>query len=169
MLHCNSNMSHRTFPYRPTVEIRPCNVRPLFPDNTYVTRLLDYLAALNVRLEISSEPEQWLYHPRYRTLSVWLPDLNTQPLSYIVVILAHEIGHVLDFDENPHYVTLIADLHWSEVPDHIELVAFTRGFVVLQQLHIPVTVQQYLALIEQPMSDAVARELLGTPPQSVAL
>lgn len=134
-------------------------VRERFPDNIYVQRLLDYLQRLNVRLDVSTEPEQWLYVPRERSLWVWMPDLHTQPLTYIVVILAHEIGHVLDFDANPHYKAIIEDLHWSEVPDHLERTAFVRGFHVLQQLHIPITLPQYVSLIEQPMADAVLREL----------
>lgn len=139
------------------------SVKNMFPDNVYVHRLLHYLDILNVRIGVSSEPEQWLYHPRYRTLWVWTPDLQTQPLTYIVVILAHEIGHVLDFDANPHHKTIIADLHWSEAPDYIERIAFVRGFHVLQQLQIPVTLSQYISLIESPMAEAVARELqLGT-------
>lgn len=134
-------------------------MRLLFPDNQYIRRLLDCLEQLGVRLAASTEPEQWLYHPGLRTLWVWVPDLHIQPLTYIVVILAHEIGHILDFDANPHHQAQIADLHWSEVPDHIEQAAFVRGFYLLQQLHIPVTLTQYLALIEQPMAASVARQL----------
>lgn len=139
-------------------------VRNLFPEHPYVRSLLDCLRTLNVRLAISTEVEQWLYHPKYRTLWVWEPDLRTQPLAYIVVILAHEIGHVLDFDEKPHYVEITKNLHWSEVPDEIERSAFVRGFLLLQQLRIPMTLEQYLFMIEQPMAAEVEEEIVTRYP-----
>lgn len=136
-------------------------IRRLFPANVFVQRLLQRLESLNVRLGVSTEPEQWLYHPGYRTLWVWEPDLRTQPLSYLVVILAHEIGHVLDFDEKPHYRAVTRDLHWSQVPDEIECSAFVRGFQLLQELAVPMTLSQYLQMIERPMADQVHAWLTG--------
>lgn len=143
-------------------------VRRLFPTNVFVQRLLTRLESLNVRLAISTEQEQWLYHPGYRTLWVWEPDIRTQPLSYIVVILAHETGHVLDFDEKPHYRAIIQNLHWSQVPDEIECSAFVRGFLLLQELAIPMTLPQYLQMIERPMADQVHTWLINcyAQPQS---
>ncbi|HEY8417183.1 MAG TPA: hypothetical protein VIK93_03995 [Limnochordales bacterium] len=135
-------------------------VRRLFPGNIYVQRLLAKLEQLNVGLGISSEPGQWLYHPAYRTLWVWVPDLRTQPLSYLVVILAHELGHVLDFDEKPHYRAITRDLHWAQVPDEIECSAFVRGFLLLQELGVPISLGEYLAMIETPMAAQVGWELL---------
>src|SRR5690625_1958525 len=35
------------------------SVKNMFPDNVYVHRLLHYLDILNVRIGVSSEPEQW--------------------------------------------------------------------------------------------------------------
>ena len=137
-------------------------VRRLFPGNIYVQRLLAKLEELNVGLGVSSEPGQWLYHPAYRTLWVWVPDLRTQPLSYLVVILAHELGHVLDFDEKPHYRTITRDLHWTDVPDEIECSAFVRGFFLLQELGVPISLGEYLAMIETPMAAQVGWELLTT-------
>ncbi|HLT59488.1 MAG TPA: hypothetical protein VKZ69_12045 [Limnochordales bacterium] len=143
-------------------------VRRLFPANVYVQRLLDRLEALGVGLGISTEPGQWLYHPGYRTLWVWEPDLRTQPLSYLVVILAHELGHVLDFDENPHYRAITRDLHWTAVPDEIECSAFVRGFLLLRELAVPIHLGQYLAMIETPMAAQVGWELLTRYPWALA-
>ncbi|HEY8531547.1 MAG TPA: hypothetical protein VIL08_04790, partial [Limnochorda sp.] len=81
--------------------------------------------------------------------------------SFLVVILAHELGHVLDFDANPHYRELVRDLHWSEVPLDIERSAFVRGFRILQALDIPVSLEAYLAMIEEPMASEVGRDLLA--------
>lgn len=155
--------NHHTGPYGDEA------VRMLFPENEYVQRLLDCLRKLNVRLGISNEREQWLYHPKYRTLWVWKPDLHTQPLSYIVVILAHEIGHVLDFDEKPHYREVTKNLHWSEVPHEIERSAFVRGFLLLQQLAIPITLPQYLYMIEPWMASTVEDELVAINPALAAV
>ncbi|OUN01680.1 MAG: hypothetical protein BAA04_00890 [Firmicutes bacterium ZCTH02-B6] len=139
-------------------------VRRLFPKNVYVQRLLAKLESLNVGLGVSTEPGQWLYHPAYRTLWVWEPDLSTQPLSYLVVILAHELGHVLDFDEKPLYRAITKDLHWTQVPDEIECSAFVRGFWLLQELQIPVDLGQYLEMIDTPMALQVGWELLAAHP-----
>ena len=139
-------------------------VRRLFPKNVYVQRLLAKLESLNVGLGISTEPGQWLYHPAFRTLWVWEPDLRTQPLSYLVVILAHELGHVLDFDEKPHYWAITRNLHWTQVPDEIECSAFVRGFLLLQELGVPINLPQYLAMIDTPMAAQVGWELLTVYP-----
>lgn len=139
-------------------------VRRLFPANVYVQRLLARLEELHVGLGISTEPGQWLYHPAYRTLWVWEPDLRTQPLTYLVVILAHELGHVLDFDEKPHYRAITRNLHWAQVPDEIECSAFVRGFWLLQELGVPISLGQYLATIDTPMALQVGWELLTRRP-----
>ncbi|MBO8141275.1 MAG: hypothetical protein H0Z37_03725 [Firmicutes bacterium] len=141
-------------------------VRRLFPPNVYVQRLLNKLEALHVGLRPSREWQQWLYHPAYRVLLVWEPDLRTQPLSYLVVILAHEIGHVLDFDEKPHYRALTRHLRWWQVPDEIERSAFVRGFSVLQELAVPVTLEQYLTMMEPRMAAQVAWALGAVPPET---
>lgn len=164
--HSDNDFSHHVLEHKLHSVDRA--VRGLFPDNVYVQRLLNCLRTLNVRLGVSTEWEQWLYHPKYRTLWVWKPDLHTQPLTYIVVILAHEIGHVLDFDEKPHYKTVTSNLHWSEVPAEIERSAFVRGFILLQQLSIPVTLPQYLHMIEPHMAASVERELIALYPSLTA-
>lgn len=131
----------------------------LFPRNQYVSRLLGSFQALGVHLKPGAVREQWLYRPDERTLYVWTPDLSSQSLSFLVVILAHELGHVLDFDEKPHYRERIRHLHWSEVPLEIERSAFIRGFRILQALQIPVSLEAYLEMIEEPMAGQVGKAL----------
>lgn len=138
---------------------RPQALTDLFPRNKYVFRLLRSFQALGVRLKPGTVREQWLYRPDERALYVWLPDLSSQSLSFLVVILAHELGHVLDFDANPHYQELVRHLHWSEVPLEIERSAFVRGFRILEALQIPVSLEAYLAMIEEPMASEVERAL----------
>ena len=136
-------------------------VRGLFPSNVYVQRLLSKAEALHVLFLGSQVSEQWLYHPAYRTLCVWLPDLKDTSLSYLVTMLAHELGHVLDFDAKPQYLEAIRDIPWFAVPSEIELSAFVSGFRIIQELGIPVTLVQYCQMIERPMSDLVARVASG--------
>ena len=131
-------------------------VRNLFPKNIYVQRLLGKAASLHVFFLDSQVEEQWLYHPDYRTLCVWLPDLEDGSLSYLVVMLAHELGHVVDFDMKPYYLEAIQDIPWFAVPIEIELSAFVTGFQLIQDLDIPVTLAQYCQMIESPMGYLVA-------------
>jgi len=76
-------------------------------------------------------------------------------------MLAHEIGHVLDFDEHPEWVEAIRHLHWSQVPHHMERSAFVRGFQVLEGLRIPMGVEQYVSWIVEPMASRVRCCLLA--------
>ena len=131
--------------------------RGLFPHNVYVQRLLQKAMALDVLFLDSQVEEQWLYHPDYRTLCVWLPDLAAGSLSYLVVMLAHELGHVLDFDAKPRYLDAIRGVPWFAVPYEIELSAFVSGFQIIQELDIPITLEQYCQMIEKPMADLVAQ------------
>ncbi len=131
----------------------------LFPNNIYVQRLLEKVSQLGVRLERSEVPEQWLYHPGDRTIYVWEPDLHQQSLSYLVVILAHELGHVIDFDRHPQHRELTRHRLWVDVPPQLELNAFVNAFLLLQELEIPVTLGQYCLMIEEPMASTVQREL----------
>ncbi|NMB26239.1 MAG: hypothetical protein GX986_11995 [Firmicutes bacterium] len=138
--------------------------RALFPRNLYVERLLEKAASLNVLFLNSQVEEQWLYHPEHRALCIWLPDLEAGSLSYLVVMLAHELGHVLDFDARPWYLDAIRDVPWFAAPLEIELSAFVSGFAVLQELDIPITLEQYCQMIEEPMAhlvDQVIRQELS--------
>lgn len=113
------------------------NLQAEFPKNPYVQRLLARASAMGIRLRESDVHEQWLYHPGTRTIYVWQPDLASQSLSYLVVILAHEIGHAIDFDLHPQHRTITRHLHWSEAPDFIERNAFVYAYLLLQELNIP--------------------------------
>lgn len=130
-----------------------------FPSNPYVSRLLRAARRLQVRLDSSDVPGQWLYRPDERTLYVWEPDLTGESLSFLVVILAHELGHVLDLDERPEHRAIIRSLHWSQVPWEIERAAFIRGFRILEALRIPVSLEAYLQMIEEPAASEVGAAL----------
>jgi len=130
-----------------------------FPDNPYIQRLLAEAEQMGIRLAKSPVPEQWLYHPEHRIIYVWLPDLRGASLSYITMVLAHELGHARDFDRNPQHRETVRTLHWSAVPDHIERAAFIHGFLILQELRVPVDLEQYLAMIEEPMASQVREAL----------
>ncbi|BAS29145.1 hypothetical protein [Limnochorda pilosa] len=130
-----------------------------FPQNAHLQGLLQAACRLEVNLEASDVAGQWLYRPDERTLYVWEPDLENESLSFLVVILAHELGHVLDFDEKPHYREVIRTLHWSQVPEEIERSAFIRGFRILEALGIPVSLEAYLQMIEEPVAAQVGAAL----------
>jgi|LFRM01.2.fsa_nt_gb antirestriction protein ArdC len=130
-----------------------------FPDNKYVQRLLKHCRTMNIKLAGSPVREQWFYHPEQRTIYVWPPDLTYQSLSYLVVILAHELGHAMDFDSHPGHVAVIRNRHWSRTPLFIEQAAFVNGFCLLKQLQIPCSLDQYAAMIEPPMAERVVNEI----------
>jgi hypothetical protein len=130
-----------------------------FPDNLYIQRLLQRCHNMNITLAHSPEREQWLYHPGQRTIYVWAPDLAHQSLSYLVVILAHELGHAVDFDAHPAHAAMIKGRHWSQTPFFIEQAAFVNGFCILKELHIPCSLDQYAAMIDEPMAERVVREV----------
>lgn len=135
---------------------------PQFPDNQHVRKLIGLCRAQGITLERSTVPEQWLYHPELRTLYVWEPDLALGSLSYLVVVLAHELGHARDFDRHPQHKALVRGLHWSDTPPAIEEAAFVEGFYILKELGIPVSLEQYLQMIESPMDRRVRRRLEET-------
>ena len=130
-----------------------------FPDNPYVQRLVAKAEALNVSFDSSPVENNWLYHPYQRRLYIWEPDLDSQSLSYLVVILAHELGHAVDFDDNPHHLRTLRNHHWLDVPDEVELAAFVQGFRILKELAIPVSLDHYEQMIEQPMAARVRRQI----------
>ncbi|MGI6609581.1 MAG: hypothetical protein ACOX4G_03600 [Limnochordia bacterium] len=138
-----------------TISHDPESLWAEFPANTYVQRLLQHCRSMHIKLAQSPVFEQWLYHPTQRTIYVWPPDLGQQSLSYLVVILSHELGHAVDFDTHPAHVAIVRNRHWSQAPFFIEQAAFVNGFCILKELQIPCSLQQYAAMIEQPMAERV--------------
>ncbi|HHW10511.1 MAG TPA: hypothetical protein GXX29_11090 [Firmicutes bacterium] len=135
------------------------HLRQLFPDNPHLQKLLAKCTAMQVSLSRSLVPEQWLYHPGRRTIMVWEPDLTEQSLSFLVVILAHELGHAADFDAHPNKRRMIKHLHWASAPPSLEKAAFVRGFRLLMELSIPVSLDDYIMMIEPPMAEKVRAEI----------
>ena len=130
-----------------------------FPANVYVRRLVDYALARGIRFEASPLPEQWMYHPGRRAILLWPPDLRQQTLTYLVFILAHELGHAGDFDRRPGLMERLEHSRDPRLHRAVERSAFVQGFLLLKRLHIPVSLEQYLAGILPPM-DAEVRAAL---------
>lgn len=127
----------------------------LFPSNPYIRRLLNKAEEMGITLATSPVQGQWLYHPGDRILYVWEPDLPRESLSFLVVILAHELGHAIDFDTNPRHLRLIHNRHWSEAPVEVEIAAFVNGFRILKDLFIPVSLEEYEHMIAPPIAHIV--------------
>ena len=140
-----------------TQETRTLHARLIaqFPENPYVKRLVQHAEAMGITFGLSPVEEQWLYNPQHRTIYVWEPDLYSESLSYIVVILAHELGHAVDFEINPLHIHLTRDLFWHQVPDEIEIAAFVQGFRLLKQLWIPVSLAEYEMMIAPELASTV--------------
>lgn len=134
-------------------------LRSRFPENEYIRRLLGKAASLGVRFAKSPVFEQWLYHPEHRTIYVWEPDLTEESLTYLVVVLAHELGHVTDFDKNPRHQRIASTLHWLQVPDEIEIAAFVQGFRILKELWIPISLDEYILMIHPPLGARVRERI----------
>lgn len=128
---------------------------PRFPPNEYVQRLVRAALALGISFEPSPLPAQWMYHPGRRAILVWEPDLAGQSLSYLVVIMAHELGHALDFDRRPGLAEALFASPSPELDQQVEQEAFVQGFLLLKRLHVPVSLSQYLQMIEPPMAARV--------------
>lgn len=143
----------------PQATIHPAPIAARFPRNQHIQRLLDKAAVLGVNLVPGHVPQQWLYHPEERTIFVWEPDLSQESLSFLTVILAHELGHVMDFDAHPEHVELIRYLHWSQVPHKVEHAAFVNAFLLLKELSIPISLEQYGQMIDEPMASHVTAAL----------
>lgn len=127
-----------------------------FPANVYVRRLVEAALSMGIAFEPSPVPGEWMYHPGRRAILVWEPDLRHQSLSYLVAILAHELGHALDL----HRRARPPGAAGSAVPPagrlrKMEQAAFVYGFLLLKSLAIPVSLSQYTAMIEPPMDEAV--------------
>ena len=132
-----------------------------FPRNTYVRRLVDFALARGIRFEESPVPEQWMYHPGRRAILLWPPDLREQTLSYLVLVLAHELGHACDFERHPRLMERLQRTGDPRLLRAVERSAFVRGFVLLKRLQIPVSLSQYVAGILPPMDAEVGRALTG--------
>ncbi|WP_324716948.1 hypothetical protein U7230_01270 [Carboxydochorda subterranea] len=130
-----------------------------FPPNPYVQSLVRFARQRRISLEPSPVPRQWMYHPGRRAILAWLPDLRDQSLSYLVMILAHELGHALDFDRHPGLADRLFAAESPELERAVEHRAFVGGFFLLQRLGVPVSLRQYLLMIEEPMASAVGRTL----------
>lgn len=130
-----------------------------FPNNIFLQRLIEKAEAMGVMLAPCPVEAQWLYQPDQRTIYVWEDDLKEQSLSYLVVILAHELGHAADFDQRPQHRKMIRGVHWSEVPIEVEIAAFVEGFRILKELWIPVSLDQYQQMIEPSISTEVRRQI----------
>lgn len=130
-----------------------------FPDNPYLRRLLQKAVDLDITFESSPVREQWLYHPDRRAILVWEPDLEEQSLTYLIVVLAHEMGHAIDFDQNPGRRRDVRGLHWLDVPDEVEIAAFVEGFRLLKELWIPISLDHFELMIEAPVASIVRRRI----------
>ena len=130
-----------------------------WPHNEYFQRLLDTAWQNNLALRSSKIHELWYYRPDSRTIFAWEPDLGREPLAYLLTIFAHELGHVRDFDRNPEFVATTKNLHYSDVPWGIEYSAFLSGFQLLQELAIPLSVENYTFFIAPPMQQQVLAAL----------
>lgn len=130
-----------------------------FPDNPFIHRLVVKAAALGIAFDRSPIENQWLYHHERRTLYVWEPDLAGESLTYLVVVLAHELGHAIDFDRHPHHRRAMRHLHYLEVPDEVEIAAFVQGFRILKELAVPISLDQYEQMIEPPIGKIVRERI----------
>jgi len=130
-----------------------------FPKNPYVERLLAKADELAIVFESSPIHEQWLYHPERRAIMVWEPDLAFQSLTYLVVVLAHELGHAVDFEQNPGHRLAVRGMHWLDVPDEVEIAAFVQGFLLLKELRIPISLDDYEMMIVEPIASTVRKEI----------
>ncbi|MGE5508095.1 MAG: hypothetical protein ACM3RP_06410 [Chitinophagales bacterium] len=131
------------------------------PPNEYLDRLVAKARELNVKMEKSEIYELWFYYPPERAIAVWEPDLAQMPLSFVLTLFAHELGHVMDFDAHPALAAQTRHLHYSEVPLEIEVTGFVNGYRILQELAIPLSLDEYLWYIEQPLAAEVRRRLLA--------
>lgn len=134
-------------------------IKKAFPSNPHIVRLIAFAEKLNITFASSPVHEQWLYEPTKRVIYVWEHDLTTESLSFLVVILAHELGHAIDFELNPHHVEITRSLHFMEVPVDIEVAAFVQGFHIIQDLSIPITIDQYEQMIDPSISSIVRQQL----------
>ncbi|WP_324668507.1 hypothetical protein [Geochorda subterranea] len=130
-----------------------------FPPNPYVQRLVRAARAMGIAFEPSPLPEQWMYHPGRRAILIWGPDLSHQSLSYLVVIMAHELGHALDFERRRCAAAMLGHGQVSGHELEMEQAACVEGFLLLKRLAIPVSLRQYLMMLEPPLAGRVQADL----------
>lgn len=130
------------------------------PANEYLDRLVAKAHSLGVALEKSEIDQLWFYYPPERAIAIWEPDLYQQPLGFLLTVLAHELGHVVDFDADPRLAEATRHLHYSQVPLSIEVSGFVTGYRLLQEANIPLTVEEYTFFIEEPLAGCV-RQILN--------
>lgn len=131
------------------------------PSQEYLDRLVAKAAELGVDLQKSEIDQLWFYYPPERAIAIWEPDLYEQPLGFVLTVLAHELGHVLDFDADPRLAQLTRHLHYSQVPFDVEVSGFVSGYRLLRETGIPLTVDEYTFFIEEPLAQAVRMVLTG--------
>jgi hypothetical protein len=139
------------------------------PPNVYLDRLVAKARELNVKIEKSEIDELWFYYPPERAIAVWEPDLLQMPLSFILTIFAHELGHVMDFDAHPALAAQTRNLHYTQVPLEIEVTGFVNGYHILREAGIPLDLADYLFYIEEPLAAEVKRRLLAEFGEPVTL
>ncbi len=100
-----------------------------------------------------------MYHPGRRAILVWGPDLSRQSISYLVAIMAHELGHALDFDQHSSRAAMLGRRHASIHDMEMEQAACVEGFLLIRRLRIPFSLRQYLSMLEPPLSGRVQAEL----------
>ncbi len=131
----------------------------ILPSHEYLDRLVAKAEELGVELQKSEIDELWFYYPPERAIAIWEPDLYQQPLGFVLTVLAHELGHVLDFDADPHLAEATRNLHYSQIPLEIEVSGFVTGYRILQEAGIPLTVDEYTFFIEEPLAHCVREGL----------
>ncbi|MDI6870882.1 MAG: hypothetical protein QME79_05890 [Bacillota bacterium] len=134
------------------------------PSHEYLDRLVAKAGELGVELQKSEIDELWFYYPPERAIAIWEPDLYQQPLGFVLTVLAHELGHVVDFDADPHLVEVTHNLHYSQIPLDIEVSGFVTGYRIIQETGIPLSVEEYLFFIEEPLAHCVRARLTAEDP-----
>lgn len=130
------------------------------PGNQFISTLIEYAKRRGVKFSYSRTP-LWYYRPDTRTIYLWKEDLKSQPLGFLITALAHEIGHVVDFDLHPDKARVIACLGVDEVPEEVEINAFLIGYKVIRDLKIPFSVSHYVQWISEPLKKRVLSLLVN--------
>ena len=125
-----------------------------FPQNTFINALVQFALLRGVKFALSPIP-LWHYRPDKRTIYYWKDDLVFQPLEFVITALAHELGHVVDFELHPEKAQVIAYLGVDDVPDDLEISAFLTGFRIIKELKIPVTAHRYVHWIAEPLKKQI--------------
>jgi len=128
--------------------------------NQFIKALVEYAKRRGVKFSHSQTP-LWYYRPDTRTIYLWKNDLILQPLEFLITALAHEIGHVVDFDLYPEKASAITCLGFDEVPEEVEISAFLIGFKIIKELKIPFSISHYVCWISEPLKKKVLSLLVN--------